>query len=81
MRLISVFWATEVRAKRLRFGECASQRVERVADVSTGEGVTFSQMERVVVKFLQDNPKKLNLNQSTLVVKALSKAFPCLKKK
>jgi Rap1a immunity proteins len=46
------------------------------ADVCTGESVTFSQMERVVVK-----PKKLNLNQTTLVVKALSKAFPCLKKK
>ena len=28
-----------------------------------------------------DNPKKLNLNQSTLVQMALSKAFPCLKKK
>lgn len=26
------------------------------ADVCTGESVTFSQMERVVVKFLQDNP-------------------------
>jgi hypothetical protein len=51
------------------------------ADVCTGEGVTFSQMERVVVKFLQDNPKKLNLNQSTLVQTALFKAFPCLKKK
>jgi hypothetical protein len=51
------------------------------ADVCTGQGVTFSQMERVVVKFLQDNPKKLNLNQSTLVQMALSKAFPCLKKK
>jgi hypothetical protein len=51
------------------------------ADVCTEEGVTFSQMERVVVKFLQDNPKKLNLNQSTLIVMALSKAFPCLKKK
>ena len=50
-------------------------------DVCTGEGVTFSQMERVVVKFLQDNPKNLNLNQSTLVQTALSKAFPCLKKK
>jgi hypothetical protein len=51
------------------------------ADVCTGQGVTFSQMERVVVKFLQDNPKKLNCNQSTLVEMALSKAFPCLKKK
>jgi hypothetical protein len=51
------------------------------ADVCTGQGVTFSQMERVVVKFLQDNPKKLNLNQSTLVEMALAKAFPCLKKK
>jgi hypothetical protein len=50
------------------------------ADVCTGQGVTFSQMERVVVKFLQDNPKTLNLNQSTLVEMALSKAFPCLKK-
>jgi hypothetical protein len=51
------------------------------ADVCTGQGVTFSQMERVVVKFLQDNPKKLNLNQSILVEMALAKAFPCLKKK
>ena len=51
------------------------------ANVCTGETVTFSQMERVVVKFLQHNPKKLSLNQSALVVKALSKEFPCLKKK
>jgi len=51
------------------------------ADVCRGQGVTFSQMERVVVKFLQDNPEKLTLSQSALVDMALSKAFPCPKKK
>src|ERR1022692_1958459 len=50
------------------------------ANVCTGPGVTFGQLQRVVLKFLQDNPEKLNLNQSTLVEMALSKAFPCPKK-
>ena len=51
------------------------------ANVCTGEGVTFSQLQRVVLKFLQDNPEKLNLADSYLVEMALSKAFPCPKKK
>jgi hypothetical protein len=40
-------------------------------------GVTYEQSVRVVVKFLEDNPEKLNLDQNDLVVMALSKAFPC----
>jgi len=38
---------------------------------------TADQMARVVIKFLQDNPEKLNLNDAVLVELALSKAFPC----
>ena len=41
------------------------------------KGVTLGQLERVLVKFLQDNPEQLNLNERELVVKALSKVFPC----
>jgi hypothetical protein len=41
--------------------------------------VTFGQEVRVVVKYLQDHPEKLNLRSSTLVELALSSAFPCSK--
>jgi len=51
------------------------------ANVCTPAGVTFGQLQRVVLKFLQDNPEKLNLNQNLLAEMALSKAFPCPKKK
>jgi hypothetical protein len=40
-------------------------------------GVTNGQSVRVVVKFLNDNPEKLNLDEDELVTLALSKAFPC----
>jgi hypothetical protein len=49
-------------------------------DACPGPDVTLSQLERVVVKFLQDNPEKLDRDQGVLVVMALSKAFPCPKK-
>lgn len=41
------------------------------------DGVTALQSARVVVKFLSDNPSKLNLDQRLLVEAALAKAFPC----
>jgi hypothetical protein len=50
------------------------------ANVCTGQGVTFGQLQRVVLKFLQDNPEKLNPNDGYLVETALSRAFPCPKK-
>lgn len=45
--------------------------------VCSTRGVTNAQLARVVVKFLEDHPEKLNLNQNELVVTALSRAFPC----
>jgi hypothetical protein len=45
--------------------------------VCPGEGVTTLQEARVVVKYLEDNPAILNLNESFLPAAALAKAFPC----
>jgi len=39
--------------------------------------VTNGQASRVVVKYLQDNPEKLHLNGTALVIMAIQKAFPC----
>lgn len=50
-------------------------------DVCEGPDVTNSQLERVVLKFLVDNPQKLDRNRMVLIHEALSKAFPCPKKK
>jgi hypothetical protein len=41
------------------------------------DGVTYSQEVRVVVKFLQDHPEKLNQRGTKLVFEALTQAFPC----
>lgn len=42
-------------------------------------GVTLGQEVRVVEKFLQDNPAKLNQPGATLVIQAIEEAFPCKK--
>ncbi|MNJ01850.1 hypothetical protein D3C73_1616130 [compost metagenome] len=39
--------------------------------------VTYAQLVRVVVKYLQDNPKDLNKGRMTLVWQALMDAYPC----
>jgi hypothetical protein len=39
--------------------------------------VTAGQMIRVVVKYLQDHPEKLNLRDVDLIRLALEAAFPC----
>jgi Ssp1 endopeptidase immunity protein Rap1a len=41
------------------------------------KGVTITQEIRVVVKYLEDNPEKLNQHEAVLVNAALTKAFPC----
>jgi len=41
------------------------------------EGVTSGQFRKVVVKHLNENPEKLHMTASSLVLKALSEAFPC----
>lgn len=57
--------------------------VQGIGDVSPlacpTEGVKVMQEIRVVVKYLQDHPEKLNLRGSELISSALSQAFPCSK--
>lgn len=45
--------------------------------VCTPKGVTNLQAARVVVKYLQEHPEKLNLQEALLANIALNKAFPC----
>jgi Rap1a immunity proteins len=65
-----------------RDGLCAGL-VSGVADVSplvcAAESVTHGQEVRVVVRFLQDHPERLNLHATRLVEAALAQAFPCSK--
>ena len=41
------------------------------------EGVKLRQSIRVVYKYLQDHPERLNLRDAQLVEEALAHAFPC----
>jgi Rap1a immunity proteins len=63
-----------------RDGTCVGL-VSGVASVSpkvcASEGVTLGQSVRVVYKYLQDHPEKLNLRDAQLIEEALSRAFPC----
>jgi len=43
------------------------------------EGFSIDQIRRVVVKWLQDHPEKLNLYVAQAVRTALQEAFPCKK--
>ncbi len=40
-------------------------------------GIETDQTMRIVVKYLEANPEELHFSKRLLVVKALSKAFPC----
>jgi hypothetical protein len=48
--------------------------------VCPDDGVTGGQQIRVVLKYLQDHPEELHLDDALLVDRALAKAFPCPKK-
>lgn len=50
-------------------------------DVCLPDGVVVGQEIRVVVKYLNDHPEKLNLDERVLTHAALASAFPCTKKK
>jgi len=39
--------------------------------------VTVAQEKRVLLKYLQDHPEELHLENAVLIERALSKAFPC----
>jgi Rap1a immunity proteins len=41
------------------------------------EQMKYGQLVRVVVKYLQDHPEKLQLRDTTLIKQALLAAFPC----
>ncbi|WP_223508746.1 Rap1a/Tai family immunity protein [Pseudomonas sp. BF-RE-29] len=41
------------------------------------DGVSYSQLVRVVVKYLKDNPKTLNDDRTALVWRSLIDAYPC----
>ena len=43
----------------------------------TPVGVESSQLQRIVVKWLNDHPELLHFNASGLVARALQEAFPC----
>lgn len=43
------------------------------------DSVTIGQEARVIEKFLQDHPAKLNQPDVTLAIEAMEKAFPCNK--
>lgn len=45
------------------------------------EGVTRGQTQKVVVKYLDENPQKLDESANLLIAYALSQAFPCPRKK
>jgi Rap1a immunity proteins len=40
-------------------------------------GVTYEQLERIVVKYLRDHPKDLHYQAAYLATVALTDAFPC----
>jgi hypothetical protein len=48
--------------------------------VCPDEAVTTGQTVRVVLKYLEDHPEELHLNNAVLAEKALAKAFPCPKR-
>lgn len=41
------------------------------------DGVTTGQMARIVVKYLEENPKDLNLKGATLAFAAIVTTYPC----
>jgi hypothetical protein len=41
------------------------------------KSVEYGQAVRIVTKFLEDNPKVLNLNSALLTIAALKDAYPC----
>ena len=45
--------------------------------ICTPQGVTSGQLQKVVVKHLNEHPEKLHLRASSLVLNVLTEAFPC----
>ena len=41
------------------------------------QGVTNGEAARIVLKYLKDNPQKLDQNEVELAIQAFREAFPC----
>jgi hypothetical protein len=54
-----------------------NETVDSIPPDCTPQKVTMDQMARVVVKYLQDHPERLHYMDASLVVNAISEAFPC----
>ncbi|MNR61896.1 hypothetical protein D3C85_1837700 [compost metagenome] len=54
-----------------------SDELKKDAKFCLPGNVTNSQMVRIVVKYLKDNPKNLNEGRTGLVWSALKDAYPC----
>ena len=50
---------------------------ELCLSVQLPDGVTMGQLERVIVKFLEEHPAELHNTSTWLIQEALSDAFPC----
>jgi hypothetical protein len=55
----------------------AQQKVKVMRHSCVPPNATTSQMVRVVVKYLRDNPDRLNLPSAILATDAIRSAFPC----
>lgn len=68
------------------FGACSGY-VAGISDMASGyffcppSNANYSQYARIVAKYLNNHPEKLNLIPLALVINALSEAFPCPKAK
>lgn len=47
--------------------------------ICLSSGVTASQLNSITIKYFNENPDKLHYSADSLVLDALSKAFPCKK--
>ncbi len=55
----------------------ATIRAQEKKYVCIPQGVTISQLTRLTKKYLEENPQKLHLLASTLIVNAVTTAYPC----
>jgi hypothetical protein len=53
------------------------QKITMMKHACTPSNASTSQMVRVVVKYLRDNPDRLNMPASVLVTDAIRSSFPC----
>jgi hypothetical protein len=55
--------------------------IEGIPPFCPPDGVTNGQGEKILVKFIRDNPDKAHFATSVLYLYAMKKAFPCSKNK